>query len=629
MNRFLLICLTFCLLTRSGSGADRLLLEAEAFSDLGGWVVDQQFMDQMGSPYLLAHGLGDPVRDAATTVSLPSAGSYRVWVRTRDWVAPWNAPGAPGRFQVIINGEALPATFGIEGAPWHWQDGGIVKIGREIKVALHDLTGFEGRCDAILFCKDPAYKPPDELAALKVLRRELLGVPDQPENGGRYDLVVVGGGIAGSCAAISAARSGLKVALIQDRPVLGGNGSSEVRVWPEGKVNQQPFSRIGDVVSELVPERGPTDGNAKNAEIYADERKLALVRAEPNITLLLQHRVNQVECKKRVLRAVVAQDTRTARQVRFEGRLFADCTGDGAVGFLAGADHEMSREGHMGASNLWNVKDAGAPEPFPKCLCKDTNSIDTVFVESKDAVAFPRCPWAVDLSNKPFPGRPKLKGPPASDPHKDLGQWLWESGFDRDPITDVEWMRDLNLRAMYGAWDALKNIEKLYPNHKLSWAAYVAGKRESRRLLGDVVLTVDDFRTNSAFADGFFPCSWGIDLHSPHPAFKQGHKGAEFIATYTHGEGYSYKSPYWAPYRCLYSRNINNLFMAGRDISVTHEALGPVRVMRTCGTMGEVVGMAAALCKKFDCTPRAVYEKHLEALKESVKQGAGKVATVP
>ncbi|MGA2258688.1 MAG: NADH-dependent oxidoreductase, partial [Thermoguttaceae bacterium] len=129
--------------------ADQVLLEAENFDDIGGWVVDQQFMDQMGSPYLLAHGLGDPVRDAVTMAKFPSAGKYRLWVRTRDWVAPWKMPGAPGKFQVLIDDKPLPATFGIEGAAWHWQDGGLVDVRATTKVALHDLMGFEGRCDAL------------------------------------------------------------------------------------------------------------------------------------------------------------------------------------------------------------------------------------------------------------------------------------------------------------------------------------------------------------------------------------------------------------------------------------------------------------------------------------------------
>ena len=250
-----------------------------------------------------------------------------------------------------------------------------------------------------------------------------------------------------------------------------------------------------------------------------------------------------------------------------------------------------------------------------------SNAINMAFASTQLPAPFPRCPWALNLRDKTFPGRPQAKNKEGKVPLSNLGAWYWESGFDRDPITDVEWMRDQNFRAMYGAWDTLKNVDKLYPTYKLNWAAYIAGKRESRRLLGDVVLTVEAFRTNQFFADACFPCTWTIDLHTPDPAFDKGQEGAEFIAKATHGK---YQTPYWAPYRCLYSRNVSNLFMAGRDISVTHEALGPVRVMRTCGCMGEVVGMAASLCKQHDCLPRAVYQQHLDELKQLMTQGVGR-----
>lgn len=601
-----------------------VLVEAEQFADLGGWVVDQQFMDQMGSPYLLAHGLGVPVRDATTTVDFSGPKPYRVWVRTRDWVAPWKAPGAPGRFQLLVNGHPLPATFGTEGAEWHWQDGGIQRLAGKTQLALHDLTGFEGRCDAVLFCANPEFKPPNELKALTRFRRAALGLPERPEDGGDYDLVVVGGGIAGTSAAVAAARLGLKVALVQDRPVLGGNGSSEVRVWPEGSTQRPPYPHVGDLVAELVPAKNASSGNAKSAEVYADAQKLALVRAETNLSLFLECRVNEVTAKHGLIRSVVAQHTRTARRLRLTARWFADCTGDAAVGYLAGADFEVSREDHQGVSDLWSVQDAATAKDLLLCECKDTNALNSAVYAGTVAAPFPRCPWAVDLSDKPFPGRKRLKGQwGKNDPLANLGGWFWETGFNRDPIADVEWMRDQNFRAMYGAWDALKNVDKLYPNERLVWAAFIAGKRESRRLLGDVLLTADDFRTNRVFADGCFPCTWHIDLHSPDQAFQAGHEGEEFISRATEGKAYSYQGPYWAPYRCLYSRNVTNLFMAGRDISVTHEALGPVRVMRTCGMMGEIVGMAASLCKQHEATPRDVYTDYLDELKVLMRCGVG------
>jgi len=607
-------------LSGSVNAQNAVLIEAEAFDDPGGWVNDQQFMDLMGSPYLLAHGIGVPVEDAKTRVALPAAGTYRVWVRTRDWVAPWGATGAPGRFQLMVDGVALPTTFGTEGAAWHWQDGGEVEVGVTAEVALHDLTGFEGRCDAIVFSSDANWTVPNEKDELAAFRREALGLPEQPVETPEYDLVVVGGGIAGTSAAVTAARLGLKVALVQDRPVLGGNSSSEVRVWPQGHVNQEPYPRIGDVVMELVPEQRGDSANAQGAHVFDDDRKLGVVRAESNITLYLEQRVNGAQAEQGRLRSVTSQHVRSAERTRIRGRWFLDSTGDGSVGFLAGADYDVTATGHMGASNLWNIK----------CLCEDEEPLSSVLEAACEEAAFPRCPWAVDLSDKPFPGRtkgatvPETKG---ADKPISLGNWFWENGFDRDPIAEMEHIRDQNFRAMYGAWDTIKNVEKRYPAHKLNWVAYIAGKRESRRLLGDVILTAGDLRDDRQFDDGCYPCTWGIDTHFPDPAYQKGHEGDEFISGFTHGEGYTYKGPYWAPYRTLYSRNVDNLFMAGRDISVTHEALGAVRVMKTTGAMGEIVGMAAALCKRFDCGPREVYTEHLEELKALMKIGAGASAT--
>jgi hypothetical protein len=440
-----------------------VLVEAERFDDLGGWLPDSQFMDQMGSPFLLAHGLGEPVEDARTTVVLPSPGKYRVWVRTRDWVATWKAPGTPGRFQVLIDGRPLETTFGTESADWHWQPGGTVDVQRTtIEVRLRDLTGFAGRCDAIVFSADPEFTPPNSEPELAHFRRAQLDLPEHPEDAGDFDLVVVGGGIAGTCAALSAARSGLKVALVQDRPVLGGNNSSEVRVWLQGARNQAPYPRIGDIVRELEQARSAHYGPDNTADLYEDEKKLALVDAEPNLFLALNHRANAAEMEGTRIMAVVAQHTVTGARRRFAGRWFVDATGDGCLGKVAGADYQLTLPGHMGRCNLWNV------------------------IETDGPAAFPRCPWALDLSDKPFPGRNK-SFPGVKADHRGieaLGGWYWESGFDHDPFEKSEYIRDWNFRAMYGAWDALKNVDGRYPNHRLNWAAHIAGKRESRRLLG-------------------------------------------------------------------------------------------------------------------------------------------------
>ncbi len=582
------------------AGAGTVLVEAEAFADTGGWVVDQQYMDEMGSPYLLAHGLGEPVKDATTTVAFPATGEYRVWVRTRDWVWMSKAPGTAGLFKLVVDGKALETTFGTKGRHWHWHDGGVVKIDKKkVTVALKDLTGFEGRCEAVCFSSDAGFAPPADGAAMGKWRRKLLGLSDKPADGGEYDLVVVGGGIAGTAAALSAARLGVKVALVQDRPVLGGNNSSEVRVWLHGKTNFEPYPRIGDIVCELDTARRPKDSPDLRTEVYEDQKRLDLVRSEKNITLLLSHRGNGVEMSGKNIVAVIAEQVATGKRFRLGCKMAADCTGHGVIAALAGAEFQMTTKGHMGRSNLWATIDAGKPSPFP------------------------RCPWAHDLSDKPFPGRPgkDAKGKNAAAPSNRLGRWFWESGFDREPIADGEHIRDNNFRAMYGAWDALKNVDKLYPNFKLGWAAYVAGPRESRRLVGDVLLTKEDVLSKKQWPDACVPCTWSIDLHLPDARYEKGFEGDAFIskAHFTR-----FKGPYWMPYRCLYSKNIANLFMAGRDISVTHEALGTVRVMRTTGMMGEVVGMAASVCKDHNTTPRGVYTNHLDRLKAHMIKGVGK-----
>jgi hypothetical protein len=591
------------LLLSVSSEAETVLIEAEGFEDLGGWVVDQQFMDQVGSPYLLAHGLGVPVKDARTNVNFPATGKYRVWVRTRDWVGPWKAPGAPGKFQLLIEGKALKTVFGTEGAEWHWQDGGTLSIkNKQVPVSLHDLTGFEGRCDAIVFVTDDSsLPPPNEAEDLAAFRRKMLGLSDKPEDAGDFDLVVVGGGIAGTCTAVSAARLGLQVALIQNRPVLGGNNSSEVRVHLNGKINLPPYPALGNVVKELD---SGWRGNAQPASYYDDEKKLEVVRAEKNIHLFLNTHAYKVEKEGDKIAAVIAKNIRTNKEIRFVAPVFADCTGDGTVGFLAGADFRMGREGRD------ETGEPLAPEK-PDRMTMGT-SVQWYSWQEKPPSAFPNCPWALQFDEQ-------------SCQHATRGDWNWETGMHRDQITEFEYIRDYGLRAVYGNWAFLKNHSRdkaKYANRRLEWVAYIGGKRESRRLLGDVILQQQDIEQQREFPDAFVTTTWTIDLHYPDPKNTEFFPGEEFRSI----ASFNPVDPYPIPYRCLYSRNVRNLMMAGRCISVTHVALGTVRVMRTCGMMGEVVGMAVSLCKKHDTTPRGIYEKHLEELKSLAQRGVGKNA---
>ena len=333
--------LLLCLAPLWLRGAD-VWVEAESFRDKGGWVLDQQFMDLMGSPYLMAHGMGQPVADARTTVRFDQDGTYHVYVRTYNWTSPWHDGEGPGAFTLSVNGHRAGGTLGTAGDAWQWQPAGRVRVrAGEATLALHDLTGFDGRCDAIYFTTDPATLPPAGGDALAAFRRSKVNPAAHVATHEGYDLVVAGGG--------------------------------------------------------------------------------------------------------------------------------------------------------------------------------------------------------------------------------------------------------------------------------------VAGKRESRRLLGDYVLKQDDLCKHVFHEDASFATTWTIDLHYPDSANTAHFPGGEFISIARHIPIH----PYSVPYRCLYSRNTDNLFMAGRNISVTHVALGTVRVMRTTGMMGEVVGMAASLCSRYGITPREVYQHHLPELQALMRQGTG------
>ncbi|MGE5419975.1 MAG: FAD-dependent oxidoreductase, partial [Chloroflexota bacterium] len=231
MKKSILLSLFILLLASCKQNVYEILVEAESFSEKGGWVVDPQFVEQMGSPYLLAHGLGMPVQDASARIIVPAKGNYNIWVRTRNW-APGNWD-APGRFRIAIDGTELETELGT-GEGWAWQYAGKASLSDTVaEITLKDLTGFEGRCDAVYLSTSES-APPNDNKELALWRKKILNISDVPARIESFDLVVVGGGIAGCAASVAAATQGLKVALVQDRPVLGGNASSEIRVHTEG-----------------------------------------------------------------------------------------------------------------------------------------------------------------------------------------------------------------------------------------------------------------------------------------------------------------------------------------------------------------------------------------------------------
>ena len=310
-----------------------IFVECESFEQKGGWVLDPQFVEQMGSPYLMAHGMGEPVENASTTIQIPSKGSYHVWARTTDWApGPWESPG---KFNIWLGEEKLPETMG-QNPWWGWNYAGKIKLDRgPALVQLEDLTGFNGRCDALYFSN--RYRTPtNQQEYLRDMRLRFLNQGETPRELLNFDLVVVGGGLAGCAASIAAAEQGLKVALIHDRPVLGGNASSEIRVHTLGIYGY--FERI---LRMLDTEHYP---NGSPLALEDERRRHEHMESYSNIHLFLNYRAFNAISEDQIIQSVDARHTSSGEEIRFLAPIFVDCTGDGWIGYWAGADYSYGRE---------------------------------------------------------------------------------------------------------------------------------------------------------------------------------------------------------------------------------------------------------------------------------------------
>ena len=629
MLRFFIWILLYSLLTGpllsavsiAAGDNDVIWQEAEQFRSTGKWSNDPQHMDIMGSPYLLATGLGKPVEDAVTTVKVEKKGTYTLWVRCRDWLPSHS----PGQFRVLVNSKPSAVTFGkSENDKWQWVNGGRFKLEKgSAELRLHDTTGWWGRCDAIVLATK-GFIPSDDRKALSVQRLKHAGVSAEIRDMGTYDLVVVGAGPAGMGAAIAAARNGIKVALIQDRPVLGGNASSEIQVPPMGYIGNPPDKHnVTGITAEIFPKQGWTN--------FANSEKMEkIVRAEENISLFLNTRAVDVEMHSKTrIKAVIALDVRTGQRMRFSAPLFADTTGHGWVGFYAGADWRMGQEARAefgetlapvkaGNRTMGNtlykavITERKAPVTFDcpdwAYQWKSSSDFDKVrSVRSRDTIR----PANFD---RPAHGR---GWDPGNDPDGSLTYSFWvEYGGIENIIEDAEHIRDELFRINIGLWNYAKNhnpkTKQKNEKRELVWLNYVPGVRESRRLVGDYILSQQDYDKQTVHDDTVAFTDWGPDCHHPEGFWT---KGVDCIHTYS-GRRTS------IPYRSLYSRNIENLFMAGRCHSATHIALGGTRVMRPCAAMGQAAGTAAAIAAKNKETPRGVYENHIKQLQDTlVKDG--------
>lgn len=412
------------------------------------------------------------------------------------------------------------------------------------------------------------------------------------------DLVVVGGGMAGVCAAVAAARLGRRVVLINNRPVLGGNASSEVRVWVVGATahGNQRWARETGVIGEMYVEnqyRNP-EGNP----VYWDDVVLDTVRAEPNIDLFLNTDVRDVEAEgpddARRIASVTGWTMGSEILTTFRAPYFLDCTGDGLVGHLAGARYRLGKEARdeFGES-------LAPPEPRREFLGS------TLLFYTKDLgrpVKYVAPDSAIDITKTPIPATRIIRSGDSG-----AAYWWIEWGGQLDIVDDNERIRDELRGVVLGVWDYIKNSGKFDAETlTLEWIGNLPGKREYRRLVGDHTLTQDDVLGQAVFEDGVAFGGWSIDLHPPEGMYAEGSGAVQRFAD----------GVFEIPFRSLYSVNVENMLMAGRDFSATHVAFGAARVMATCGAMGEAVGTAAALCLELGVTPRELATSHITRLRQ-------------
>ena len=416
------------------------------------------------------------------------------------------------------------------------------------------------------------------------------------------DFCVVGGGMAGIAAAISAARAGASVVLMHERPVLGGNASSEIRMWICGSKGEN--NRETGILEEIALEnlyRNPT----KSYPIW-DTVLYDFVRREQNITLLLNCTCMDAQVEEgsfahgrtRRIQSVTGYQMTTQCFYEVAAKSFCDCSGDSILAPLSGANFRWGREAASEYGEDTTVETADSMTMGMSCLIQGR--------ETNQPIRYTPPAWSTPLKKEDFEGR---------DPdiyNEKENFWYLELGGNRNSIADTEELRDELLGLATGTWDYIKNSgEFKSENWDLDFLGFLPGKRESRRMCGEYRVTQRDISDGVVFEDEIAYGGWPLDDHFPGGFYHRGRPNTNVQTP----------APYSLPYRALYSENVENLFFAGRNISMTHFAMSSIRVMATCALLGEAVGRAAAIAAKEGCTPHDVYLHHLPRLQQSLLEG--------
>lgn len=407
------------------------------------------------------------------------------------------------------------------------------------------------------------------------------------------EFCVVGGGLSGMCAAIAAARHGVKTVLMHDRPVLGGNASSEIRMWICGASANGENCRETGIIEEILLDNIYRNGNF-NYSIW-DSILFEKVKFQPNLTVLLNCSCNSLEMDGSRIKSVKGWQLTTETWHSVEAKYFADCSGDSILAPLSGAEFRIGREARSEFNESIAPEQADMKTMGMSCLLQAR--------ETDRPQQFIPPEWAnVYASDAELPNR-------IHDLNGWQNFWWLETGGENDSIHDTEELRDKLLKIAFGVWDHIKNHgDHGATNWVLEWVGFLPGKRESRRYVGDHIMTQNDVRAEGRFEDIIAYGGWSMDDH--HPAgFDYPGKPTIF---------HEAPCPYGIPYRCIYSKNIENLLFAGRNISCTHSAMSSTRVMATCATLGQAAGTAVAVASRHNLTPRQVYAEKIDELKQTL-----------